>query len=950
MDDLALLHQYASSRDTDAFAALVKRYAGLVYGACLRVTGNTHDAEDMSQDCFMELARDAGKINSPLATWLYLRATSRAANSLRNASTRRRHEEMAAQRKDTSAAPSWSDVAPHFDQALAGLKEELRTPILLHYFQGQKQSDIADKLGLNQSTVSRRIEKGIDEIRGKLKKAGVIATAGVLGALLAENAAIAAPASLMITLSKMAIAGVGAGRASVGAASASVAHGVFLSTTAAKVAVAAVATVVAIVGIVSYVRLSESVPQPSLPNRTAMESGMGKGMVGKVKSDGNNVWIEGVGRLRFGEDRDNQFIAALTVAMQAMGEDVTYEYLMGVSGAAFRLHFWMPEWCPSSTALLGGFDHSIPVMKALGYTAHTIKRDVDDAEVRRTVIESIERGQPVIAQNLMGNGRYGVIAGYQQEGDSFLCRTYDDVTEDYSLSVGRPWLFFIIGNKQQIPDRRESIVKSLEIALELAHTRAYERDGKEQASGFAAYEKWTSDLLSDTLFAGKREEDLDYMAHTNAFCYLCLTDARGAASRYLESVVGDFRQSSAGHLLKAADLFETIHRKLKEGKTYAPTPWQTSECSLWAHDEKMRHNEAAVLRKAMDLEKDAMAEIEKALAKTSRKVVMLDDVPPGRGDSNSFARGLEIALNYIGTPASYETIMGDTGQAFIVQAEEGGPIVGSSVDVGWWPLAAWGLKMRLDFLSEVVGRQIREVRGSVKDYLVDQATHYEDRLASEVETSITAGRPVLAEHVQCFVVAGYDEGTPPLLGDCPLSNKKMKGRMNDYPWGLITFGEKAERLDRRHADLEALNHAVALGRDDVEMAVPVFLPEWNEARGFTGQRAFALWCKALRDTEHLGQARYHTNMCLHLSINRRSAIAYLRAMAERHPIEMGQHLRSAADIYEQVIAKLGGADTSNAAMISAEGREDLAALVEQIALLERSAIDEIDRAIDVAGE
>jgi len=252
VNDLALLHQYASSRDADAFAALVKRYAGLVYGACLRVTENAHDAEDMSQDCFMELARDAGKITSSLPAWLHLRATSRSVNSIRSASTRRRHEEVAAERRSTSVASSWSDVAPHVDQALADLDEELRTPILLHYFQGQKQSDIADGLGLNQSTVSRRIEKGIDEIRGKLKRSGVIATAGLLAALLTENAASAAPASLMITLSKMAIAGVGAGGIASGATVATGAvlssGGTLVGSALFKVAVAIVAASIATAG------------------------------------------------------------------------------------------------------------------------------------------------------------------------------------------------------------------------------------------------------------------------------------------------------------------------------------------------------------------------------------------------------------------------------------------------------------------------------------------------------------------------------------------------------------------------------------------------------------------------------------------------------------------------------------------------------------------------------
>jgi len=79
--------------------------------------------------------------------------------------------------------------------------------------------------------------------------------------------------------------------------------------------------------------------------------------------------LEGVEKLQWGKGQENTFMGALTAAMRAIGEDVTYDYLMGVSGAAFRLHFHQPNWCPSSPDATCGFDHFEPVMKALGYTA-----------------------------------------------------------------------------------------------------------------------------------------------------------------------------------------------------------------------------------------------------------------------------------------------------------------------------------------------------------------------------------------------------------------------------------------------------------------------------------------------------------------------------------------------------------------------------------------------------
>ena len=63
-NDVALLEQYAQTRDAEAFAELVRRYAGAVYGTCLRTTGDPYDTEDVAQECFMELARRAGSVTS----------------------------------------------------------------------------------------------------------------------------------------------------------------------------------------------------------------------------------------------------------------------------------------------------------------------------------------------------------------------------------------------------------------------------------------------------------------------------------------------------------------------------------------------------------------------------------------------------------------------------------------------------------------------------------------------------------------------------------------------------------------------------------------------------------------------------------------------------------------------------------------------------------------------
>jgi Sigma-70 region 2 len=54
--DHLLLSRYTRSRDPETFLELVRRHTGLVYGTCLRITANVHDAEELTQECFFGLS------------------------------------------------------------------------------------------------------------------------------------------------------------------------------------------------------------------------------------------------------------------------------------------------------------------------------------------------------------------------------------------------------------------------------------------------------------------------------------------------------------------------------------------------------------------------------------------------------------------------------------------------------------------------------------------------------------------------------------------------------------------------------------------------------------------------------------------------------------------------------------------------------------------------------
>lgn len=71
--DAELLARFVADRDPTAFAALVHRHGGLVWGTCRRRARDHHAAEDAFQTTFLALARHAAAVRRPaaLGAWLH---------------------------------------------------------------------------------------------------------------------------------------------------------------------------------------------------------------------------------------------------------------------------------------------------------------------------------------------------------------------------------------------------------------------------------------------------------------------------------------------------------------------------------------------------------------------------------------------------------------------------------------------------------------------------------------------------------------------------------------------------------------------------------------------------------------------------------------------------------------------------------------------------------------
>jgi RNA polymerase sigma factor (sigma-70 family) len=248
--DGSLLERFARQGDEAAFAELLHRHGPLVFGVCRRVLPDGHDAEDAFQATFLVLVRKAGSLDgrASVANWLYTVAFRIALKARAGAARRRAQEKQggpmqATQRTDDG---DWRDLQPVLDEELNRLPSKYRDPVVLCYLEGKTNEEAAELLGWTKGTVSGRLARARDLLRGRLSRRGITLSSGAFVTLLAEQATkTTVPVELGKATFKAAVA-LGAGSAVASVVSAPVARLVQemvkqMSLTKLKIAVAVVA-------------------------------------------------------------------------------------------------------------------------------------------------------------------------------------------------------------------------------------------------------------------------------------------------------------------------------------------------------------------------------------------------------------------------------------------------------------------------------------------------------------------------------------------------------------------------------------------------------------------------------------------------------------------------------------------------------------------------------------
>ena len=168
VEDEVLVRRVAAG-DEGALADLYERYAGLIYGSGMRYLGDRGAAEDLVQDVFTSVWKNAAGFDparSKFATWVYRITRNRATDLIRRRNARVRTVDNEPLPEPGETDPSGA-LSRRFDvaAALSRLSPMHREVLVLAYFQGLSQREVSERTNTPLGTVKSRTTAALRALR-----------------------------------------------------------------------------------------------------------------------------------------------------------------------------------------------------------------------------------------------------------------------------------------------------------------------------------------------------------------------------------------------------------------------------------------------------------------------------------------------------------------------------------------------------------------------------------------------------------------------------------------------------------------------------------------------------------------------------------------------------------------------------------------------------------------
>lgn len=164
--------------DVQAFEEIYRRYSGPALRQARALCASRELAEEIAQDAFVHLWRDAHRYQPALGTlpaWLSRIVRNRAIDAWRHASARpvevtRSEDQCAADQSQSPSVDATSDERELMLSLIAALPCAQKEAIFLAYFGGMTQREIATWAGAPLGTIKGRLRLGVDKLRPSLEQ------------------------------------------------------------------------------------------------------------------------------------------------------------------------------------------------------------------------------------------------------------------------------------------------------------------------------------------------------------------------------------------------------------------------------------------------------------------------------------------------------------------------------------------------------------------------------------------------------------------------------------------------------------------------------------------------------------------------------------------------------------------------------------------------------------
>ncbi len=177
MEDISIdIIAKAAGGDIEAFGDIYRKTSTFVYNVALRITNNSENADEVTQDVFMKIYKNFKNFNSlsSLNTWIYRITVNTAINRLkaekRHTAGRIDYDPAVQPVSQKEAVRNNIDSKERISVLLSALNPDQRACIVLREIEGLNYREIARTLRINVNTVRSRLKRARQRLLAFAKK------------------------------------------------------------------------------------------------------------------------------------------------------------------------------------------------------------------------------------------------------------------------------------------------------------------------------------------------------------------------------------------------------------------------------------------------------------------------------------------------------------------------------------------------------------------------------------------------------------------------------------------------------------------------------------------------------------------------------------------------------------------------------------------------------------